>query len=65
MLYLAMVDITEEMDRTTAGLEHDPRTAVDLLRRAHARITPPDPDVKGKGCKQPGFAALDIRFRRR
>ena len=23
------------------------------------------PDVKGKGCKQPGFAALDIRFRRR
>ena len=55
----------EEMDRTAAGLGHDPCTAVDLLRRAHARITPPYPDVKGKGCKQPGFAALDIRFRRR
>ena len=55
----------EEMDRTTAGLEHDPRTSVDLLRRAHARITPPYPDVKGKGCKHPGFAVLDIRFRRR
>ena len=49
----------EEMDRTAAGLERDPRTAVDLLRRAHARVTPPYPDVKGKGCKQPGFAALD------
>ena len=23
-------------------------------------LTPPYPDVKGKGCKQPGFAALDI-----
>ena len=28
-------------------------------------LTPPYPDVKGKGCKQPGFAALDIRLRRR
>ena len=53
------------MDRTAAGLERALRTAVDLLRRAHARITPSYPDVKGKGCKQPGFAALDIWFRRR
>lgn len=65
MLYLAMVEHHEEMDRTAAGLERALRTAVDLLRRAHARITPSYPDVKGKGCKQPGFAALDIWFRRR
>ena len=31
----------EEMDRTAAGLERDPRATVDLLRRAHARVTPP------------------------
>ena len=29
----------EEMDRTAAGLERDPRATVDLLRRAHARVT--------------------------
>ena len=28
-------------------------------------LTPPYPDVKDKGCKQPSFAALDIRLRRR
>ena len=37
----------EKVDGTAAGLEPDSRTAVRLLCRTHARITPPGPDVKG------------------
>ena len=37
----------EEVDGTAAGLEPDPRAAVHLFCRTHARITPPGPDVKG------------------
>ena len=60
------------MDGTAAGLERDPRAAVDLLRRTHARITPPEPEVKGlraavRGAPMNGglAAALDIHPRRR
>ena len=60
------------MDRTAAGLERDPRTAVRLFCRTHARITPPEPDVKGlraavRGAPMNGglAAALDIHLRRR
>ena len=37
----------EKVDGTAAGLERDPRAAVHLFCRTHARITPPGPDVKG------------------
>ena len=60
------------MDGTATGLERDPRAAVDLLCRTHARITPPEPDVKGlraavRGAPMNGglAAALDIHPRRR
>ena len=50
----------------------DGLTAVDLLCRTHARITPPEPDVKGlraavRGAPMNGglAAALDIHPRRR
>ena len=33
------------MDGTAAGLERDPRAAVHLFCRTHARITPPGPAV--------------------
>ena len=52
----------EKVDGTAAGLEGDPRTAVHLFCQAHARITPPGPDVKGETN---GFATLDIPLRRR
>ena len=62
----------EKVDGTAAGLERDPRTAVDLLCRTHARITPPEPDVKGlraavRGAPMNGglAATLDIHPRRR
>ena len=62
----------EKVDGTAAGLERDPRAAVDLLCRAHARITPPEPEVKGlraavRGAPMNGglAAALDIHPRRR
>ena len=62
----------EKVDGTAAGLERDPRTAVHLLCRTHARITPPEPDVKGlraavRGAPMNGglAAALDIHPRRR
>ncbi len=41
MLYLAMVDITKKWTGRQRGLERDPRATVDLLRRAHAQVTPP------------------------
>ena len=50
------------MDRPAAGLEHDPCTDGDLLRRAYARVTPLCLDVKGQ---MNGFAALDIHPHRR
>ena len=60
------------MDGTAAGLERDPRAAVHLFCRTHARITPPEPDVKGlraavRGAPMNGglAAALDIHPRRR
>ena len=37
----------EKVDGTAAGLERDPCAAVHLFCRTHARITPPEPDVKG------------------
>ena len=71
MLYLAMMDITKKVDGTAAGLEPDSRTAVHLLCRTHARITPPgrtsrvcaplhDAPMNGGLA-----AALDIHPRRR
>ena len=62
----------EKVDGTAAGLERDPRAAVHLFCRAHARITPPGPEVKGlraavRGAPMNGglAAALDIHPRRR
>ena len=62
----------EKVDGTAAGLERDPRAAVHLFCRTHARITPPEPDVKGlraavRGAPMNGglAAALDIHPRRR
>jgi len=52
----------EKMDRTSAGLELDPRPNNHLICRAYARATPLEPDVKGKIC---GFVAFDIPSRRR
>ena len=48
MLYLAMMDITKKMDWAPSGLESDPRPDGHILCRAHAGVTPPGADVKGK-----------------
>ena len=52
-----------------AGLrsKHREECTGETAQRRHGKdgLTPPYPDVKGKGCKQPGFAAFDIRLRRR
>lgn len=53
-------DVEVAVPRDRKG-EFEPR----ILKKNQTSVTPPYPDVKGKGCKQPGFAALDIRFRRR
>lgn len=45
------------MDRMVTGLEPDPCPDVHLFCRAHARVTPPDLDVKGK---MNDSATLDI-----
>ena len=71
MLYLAMPaenavsghdGYYQKVDWPAAGLEHDPCTDGDLLRRAYARVTPICLDVKGQ---MNGFAALDIHPHRR
>ena len=52
-----------------AGLrsKHREECTGETAQRRHGKdgLTPPYPDVKGKGCKQPDFAAFDIWFRRR
>ena len=67
MLYLAMMDITKKWTGRRQDWSVIHGAAVHLFCRTHARITPPEPDVKGlraavRGAPMNGglAAALDI-----